>query len=928
MIRKVRFPLKFKLIFIITILLTVAVSFYVQFALDLFKKDKSADIYANGLNNAISLSDRTSFFLSQKLKSIQLMTKAYSTKENVGILTDIFKSNDDFIEFSILEKKKSGYKKVFHLFDNNILESYDVSKDFLKNIENRKSIPYKSIETGGVFLENVTLPDGIPHFLLAFYDKKSRNIVSARISYSKLSAYFKEGTIYESFIVDGRGKKFLDKAGKIVFSSTQSSIPQRLLDIISGTLERGVRKFEDSTSGSVLSAFSKINLFNLYVISEIKEKSAFKAADLLINKSLYYGLLVLALAVIVGVFFSRRMTIHLNTLFSATQKIAEGDFQTKVEVPSGDEIGALSDSFNFMSDEITRFMGEMEEKARLENEVKVAQLVQSSFFPNDDVSIGPVDISAFYEPASECGGDWWGYVEDDNVLVLIIADATGHGVPAALLTATANCSVNTIKLFSEKDPDLLRSPAKILDIMNHATTSVGSDIMMTCFVGVLDKKTGELKYSNASHNQPLIYKNTGKEPVKGDFLPLMEANGPRLGHEANPNYTEAVGKLEKGDSLILFTDGILEAVNSEDKQWGQRRFIKSLISNIKSDVKTSRRSILKEAYDFFGGIRPDDDVTLVLANWTGESSVVDEELPPEITEVKIILENEDAITKLIPELEIGIIQFSKDFNTESAKLILVEGISNLEKIPKEIWETNPCKVIYLTSENDETNIREALSRYPLHHIVGLNAANLSGELRICINNLLKRKIGSIHKYIGEENIIHAPKISSNKEIDQIIDESLVGFEFKDYFDSPKKYLKVMANELITNALFHSGKGDEFEKRSQMDRKEQLNVGTEESIEFSIGMNEHFLAISVTDKSGRLSRDILVKSLERSFSEKAPEQKDGGAGLGLYMTFNHANQFIVNTKEGQKTEVICIIDSNKRYKKYKERVTSFHVYNEE
>ena len=141
--------------------------------------------------------------------------------------------------------------------------------------------------------------------------------------------------------------------------------------------------------------------------------------------------------------------MHLNTLFTATQRIAEGNFETKVEIPSSDEIGALSDSFNFMSDEITRFMGEMKEKARLENEVKVAQLVQSSFFPNDDITIGPVDISAFYQPASECGGDWWGYVEDENVLVLIIADATGHGVPAALLTATANCSINTIKLFSK-----------------------------------------------------------------------------------------------------------------------------------------------------------------------------------------------------------------------------------------------------------------------------------------------------------------------------------------------------------------------------------------------------------------------------------------------------------------------------------------------
>ena len=200
-------------------------------------------------------------------------------------------------------------------------------------------------------------------------------------------------------------------------------------------------------------------------------------------------------------------------------------------------------------------------------------------------------------------------------------------------------------------------------------------------------------------------------------------------------------------------------------------------------------------------------------------------------------------------------------------------------------------------------------------------------MKICIDNLLAKKLFSIKRYIGERNIICSPKIYSNKEINDVIDLALEGFEFKEYFDSPKKYLKVMANELITNALFHSGKGDDFEIRSKLDRKETLKVNEDESVEFSLGMNENFLAISVVDKSGMLTRDILVKSLERSFTEKSVEQKEGGAGLGLYMTFNHTNQFIVNVNRGVKTEVICIIDNNKRFKKYKERVTSFPVYNE-
>jgi sigma-B regulation protein RsbU (phosphoserine phosphatase) len=142
-----------------------------------------------------------------------------------------------------------------------------------------------------------------------------------------------------------------------------------------------------------------------------------------------------------------------------TQELASGNFSKRVKLKGSDEVGALSDSINDMANKIVVFMEEMKEKARLENEVAVAQLVQASFFPE---STQLPDITGHMEPASECGGDWWGYFDHGDWRVVFIADATGHGVPAALLTATMNCCKTSLGYILESKPDIVKQPDEIL----------------------------------------------------------------------------------------------------------------------------------------------------------------------------------------------------------------------------------------------------------------------------------------------------------------------------------------------------------------------------------------------------------------------------------------------------------------------------------
>lgn len=242
----------------------------------------------------------------------------------------------------------------------------------------------------------------------------------------------------------------------------------------------------------------------IYAVSLTQEK-AYSATAYLINKSLFYGLFILGIAMVVSVLLARPMTSQLETLTGMTREIAQGNFSKRVKLNAHDEVGVLSDSVNDMADKIVAYMEEMKEKARLENEVEVARLVQSSFFPPDEASDSILEVRGHFEPASECGGDWWGYFDHDDWRVFFIADATGHGVPAALLTATMNCCKTSLRFILETRPELISQPHEILRYMNTAVCGAGKEIQVTCFVATFNRKTRKLLWSNSSQTPPLLF---------------------------------------------------------------------------------------------------------------------------------------------------------------------------------------------------------------------------------------------------------------------------------------------------------------------------------------------------------------------------------------------------------------------------------------
>jgi sigma-B regulation protein RsbU (phosphoserine phosphatase) len=308
---------------------------------------------------------------------------------------------------------------------------------------------------------------------------------------------------------------------------------------------------------------------------------------------------------IVSLVASSSLTSSLTSLFQATKKVSEGDFNIRVKVNSSDEVGTLAENFNLMAAEVSRLLDETAQKARMESELQTAKTVQETLFPDTEAQIGPLSIAGFYEPASECGGDWWHYCQVGRKIFLWIGDATGHGAPAALITSAAKSASTIIERLNI-------TPAQALELLNRSIYDVSKGrIMMTFFLASYDPDTREFTYANASHEAPFLIKKGEDSLKKKDLIPLNEVNNPRLGQARDTKYKQTTVILDPEDMVFFYTDGIPEIQNSLKMTWGEREFIKAIVKANK-DYPTAQQSVARMAQmiqDHRQGETLVDDVT-------------------------------------------------------------------------------------------------------------------------------------------------------------------------------------------------------------------------------------------------------------------------------------------------------------------------------
>ena len=604
MLRKVRISMKVKILGLLVGLLAISSATYLWFALDMFSSDKSAYIYETGLSTAESLSAHvTGLFEKTAQNSYTLAVTGSGSKKK---LRQVLEMDDNLLMFSVLQRKKGRIQEVLRAVNSkmieNFLEEYEVDRQYYDQITSADYFQVNRLKDKLYVVYDVTTLFKIPSVILLLTTQEQNEFYVSVLNLNKLISQFGKDQIYSNYLLGLKGESY-------VSSNPEVGQQQYVKDILAQEMSQGTKEIVDTNGDKKIVAYNKLLNYEMMVLTEISKDKAFLASKHLIKKSVFFGLMLLGLAIFVGVLFSISITNPIKALLFGTQQVAQGNFKEKTNVKTNDELGVLSDSFNFMSGEIERLMEQTAQKARMEKELETAHTVQETLFPELSATYDNVQIAGHYHPASECGGDWWYYSQMGDRVFYWIGDATGHGVPAALITSAARSAASIIENF----PDI--NPGKALSLLNNAIcdTSKGK-MFMTFFLASFDKKTSKLTYANASQNPPFLFKFKDPDLKVKSFIPLAEVNGPRLGQERGASYQEYVVELKPDDTILFYTDGVTELENAEGKLWGERKFLKAVIAGIQASASPEEviTYITKEIDEYRGGAEYNDDVTMFM----------------------------------------------------------------------------------------------------------------------------------------------------------------------------------------------------------------------------------------------------------------------------------------------------------------------------
>ena len=298
-------------------------------------------------------------------------------------------------------------------------------------------------------------------------------------------------------------------------------------------------------------------------------------------------------------------------------------------------------------------------KERMENELEIAKGIQMSMIPKIFPSYperSDIDIFASIVPAKEVGGDLFDFFIMDEKLYFCIGDVSGKGVPASLVMAVTRSLFRTLAAHE-------KSPGRIVTAMNESMSDMNESTMfVTFFCGVLDMKTGHLRYCNAGHNAPVLL-NTAKTP-----LPVV-SNVP-LGIVAGTAFQEQETDLKYDDTLFLYTDGVTEAENAKHELFGEERMINAL-SELKGS-KAHLEEMQKAISDFVGNALQSDDITMLFIHYLNEET-------PDTSERHLLIHND---IQQIPQLADFVETIAEEKHldhslTLSLNLALEEAVTNV-----------------------------------------------------------------------------------------------------------------------------------------------------------------------------------------------------------------------------------------------------------
>jgi len=330
--------------------------------------------------------------------------------------------------------------------------------------------------------------------------------------------------------------------------------------------------------------------------------------------------LIIFIGIVAGLYLKFQFVKPLKEVTGETKAFAKDNKKTtdlskkKYKIL---EISELGNSVNQMEDEMLDYIEKIttiaSERERISTELNIASAIQENSIPNQFPAFPErldFDIFASMTPAKEVGGDFYNFsLIDDDHLALIIADVSGKGIPAALFMMVTNILITERLSFGE-------SPSVAIESVNERICRRNVlNMFVTMWVGVLELSTGTLKCANAGHNDPAVYRKNGS------FELIKFPHGLVVGAMSGIKYVEKEIKLEKGDKIFAYTDGVFEAIDKDNKLYGMDLLVKNL--NFAKDLNPEGIvNYIKNSVFEYAGLTPQfDDMTMLCVELKDKSQI-------------------------------------------------------------------------------------------------------------------------------------------------------------------------------------------------------------------------------------------------------------------------------------------------------------------
>ena len=298
----------------------------------------------------------------------------------------------------------------------------------------------------------------------------------------------------------------------------------------------------------------------------------------------------------------------INKLTNIAKKISSGE-EVEIKIEKPEEFVQLASTFNKMTGDIKTIT---KERAKITSELNIAKQIQESSLPN----IFPpfperkeFEIYASMEPAKEVGGDFYDFFKvDENKLAFLIADVSGKGVPAALLMMSSRSMLKSVVLAGSSVEDTFNVVNDRLAFRNYL------NMFVTVWMGVLDLRTGVVEFACAGHNPPAICRADGTvefaKSKPGLVMAAMEGT----------RYKRQMLKLEPGDTIFLYTDGVTEATNANEELFGDDRLLQTLREACGMEPAEICPFVKSKIDEFVGDAPQFDDITMLALKYMGPTA--------------------------------------------------------------------------------------------------------------------------------------------------------------------------------------------------------------------------------------------------------------------------------------------------------------------